>query len=53
MKKLLKGFMPVLFMIVLWSCSNQENNIQTEIKIPVSVETIKPKSISRDRKSVV
>mgnify|MGYP006399414115 CR=1 FL=1 len=46
MKKLLKGFAPLLLMTVLWSCNNQENNIQTEIKIPVSVETIKPKSIS-------
>ncbi|WMN11521.1 efflux RND transporter periplasmic adaptor subunit [Marivirga salinae] len=46
MKKLLKGFTPLLLMTVLWSCNNQENNIQTEIKIPVSVETIKPKSIS-------
>lgn len=46
MKKLLRGFTPLLLMTVLWSCNNQENNIQTEIKIPVSVATIKPKSIS-------
>lgn len=46
MKKLLIGFTPILLLTILWSCNNQQNNIQTEIKIPVSVETIKPKAIS-------
>ncbi|MBK6267323.1 efflux RND transporter periplasmic adaptor subunit [Marivirga sp. S37H4] len=47
MKKLLKWFTPLLLMTVLWSCSNEQSNIQTEIKIPVSVVSIKPQSISR------
>lgn len=34
-------------MTILGSCSNEQSNIQTEIKIPVSVQSIKPQSISR------
>jgi RND family efflux transporter MFP subunit len=47
MKKLLKGFTPVLLILVLWSCTAEESDIQTEIKIPVSVISIKTQSISR------
>ncbi|TRX60247.1 efflux RND transporter periplasmic adaptor subunit [Fulvivirga sp. M361] len=36
-----------LILVVLIACDNKESNIQTEIKIPVSVLSIKPKSISR------
>ncbi len=31
--------------IGLWSCDRPENNIDSEIKIPVSVNTVKPESI--------
>lgn len=34
-------------MLTVASCNNEESNIQTEIKIPVSVTIIKPQSISR------
>lgn len=44
MKKL---SVPLLLLIVLWSCNPEESNIKTEIKIPVSVISIKPQSISR------
>ncbi|WKV12344.1 efflux RND transporter periplasmic adaptor subunit [Marivirga harenae] len=47
MKKLLTWSTPLLLMTILWSCGNEESNIQTEIKIPVSVVSIKPASISR------
>ncbi len=47
MKKLLKWIAPLLLMTILGSCSNEQSNIQTEIKIPVSVQSIKPQSISR------
>ncbi|MTI33196.1 efflux RND transporter periplasmic adaptor subunit [Xanthovirga aplysinae] len=47
MKKLKNGIIPLLLMIVLLSCNNEESDIQTEIKIPVSVVSIKPQSISK------
>jgi RND family efflux transporter MFP subunit len=47
MKKLKNGILPLLFLTVLLSCDNEESDIQTEIKIPVSVISIKPESISR------
>lgn len=47
MKKLKQTFLPVLLITLLLSCSSEESNIQTEIKIPVSVRSIKPQSISR------
>ncbi len=37
----------VLVLILLQACDNEESDIQTEIKIPVSVISIKPQSISR------
>lgn len=46
MKKL-KNVLPLLLLIVLWSCSSEKSNIQTELKIPVSVVNIKPQGISR------
>lgn len=39
--------LPLLVMMVVSSCSPDNSNIKTEIKIPVSVVTIKPQSISR------
>jgi multidrug efflux pump subunit AcrA (membrane-fusion protein) len=47
MKKLFKSIAPLLLITVLWSCNNEQSNIQTEIKVPVSVISIKPESISR------
>lgn len=47
MNKLKNRFLPLLLLIILLSCSSEESNIQTEIKIPVSVISIKPQSISR------
>lgn len=55
MKKLIIGIartrcqilLPLLVMLVVSSCSPDNANIKTEIKIPVSVVTIKPQSISR------
>lgn len=47
MKKLKNGIIPLLFLTVLLSCDNEESDIQTEIKIPVSVVNLKPQSISR------
>ena len=38
---------PILLFIVLIACNGEESNIQTEIKIPVSVTSIKPESISK------
>jgi membrane fusion protein, multidrug efflux system len=46
MKKVKFGI-PLLLLAVLFSCAPQDSNIQTEIKIPVSVVSIKPQSISR------
>jgi len=47
MKKLISGILPLLALMVITSCTNDESNIKTEIKIPVSVVSIKPQSISR------
>jgi RND family efflux transporter MFP subunit len=47
MKKLKNGMIPFLLLTVLLSCNNEESDIETEIKIPVSVVIIKPQSISR------
>jgi len=55
MKKLIIGIvptscrvlLPLLAMIVISSCNPDNSDIKTEIKIPVSVVTIKPQSISR------
>jgi membrane fusion protein (multidrug efflux system) len=47
MKKLINRIALLLLITVLWSCNNEQSNIQTEIKIPVSVMSIKPQSISR------
>lgn len=48
MKKLIKGFLPLLMStIIIASCNPEDSSIKTEIKIPVSVVSIKPQSISR------
>jgi membrane fusion protein (multidrug efflux system) len=47
MKKLIQGILPLLVLIGMASCNNEDSNIKTEIKIPVSVVSIKPQSISR------
>jgi membrane fusion protein, multidrug efflux system len=55
MKKLIKGhvptncrgILPLLVLMVISSCNSDDSNIKTEIKIPVSVISIKPQSISR------
>jgi membrane fusion protein, multidrug efflux system len=48
MKKLIKGILPLLMLtIIIASCSPEDSSIKTEIKIPVSVVSIKPQSISR------
>jgi membrane fusion protein, multidrug efflux system len=43
----LRGILPLLALIVICSCSPEDSSIKTEIKIPVSVVSIKPQSISR------
>lgn len=48
MKMLIKGILPLLMLtIVIASCNPEDSSIKTEIKIPVSVVSIKPQSISR------
>lgn len=47
MKKLKNGIFPLLLLTILLACSPEESSIKTEIKIPVSVVSIKPQSISR------
>ncbi|HRG08157.1 MAG TPA: efflux RND transporter periplasmic adaptor subunit [Cyclobacteriaceae bacterium] len=55
MKKLIIGIVPascqvlllLLAMLVISACNPEDSNIKTEIKIPVSVITLKPQSISR------
>ena len=44
--KLIKGILPLVLLIAI-CCSPEDSNIKTEIKIPVSVVSIKPQSISR------
>lgn len=54
MKKLIKGIssptrqalLSLLLLIVISSCNPEDSRIKTEIKIPVSVVSIKPQSIS-------
>ena len=46
MKNLTKVIFPILVLSLL-SCGQDDNNIKTEIRIPVSVVSIKPQSISR------
>jgi RND family efflux transporter MFP subunit len=46
MKNLKKGILPLVLWIAI-SCSPEDSNIKTEIKIPVSVVNIKPQGISR------
>ena len=47
MKKLKYAILPLLVLTVLVSCGPEDSSIKTEIKIPVSVVSIKPESISR------
>jgi RND family efflux transporter MFP subunit len=47
MKNLIKGILPLLVLIVIASCNPENSSIKTEVKIPVSVVSIKPQSISR------
>ncbi len=48
MKMLIKGILPLLMLtIIISSCNPEDSSIKTEIKIPVSVVSIKPQSISR------
>src|SRR5574339_239445 len=47
MKTLIKPILPLLTLIILAACGGDDNTIKTEIKIPVSVVSIKPQSISR------
>jgi RND family efflux transporter MFP subunit len=47
MKKIIKGIAPLLLLMALSYCSSEDSSIKTEIKIPVSVVSIKPQSISR------
>lgn len=46
-KKLKNGIICILLLTTVLSCNNKASNIETEIKIPVSVISIKPQSISR------
>lgn len=47
MKTLKQGIQLSILLAILYGCSPQDSNIKTEIKIPVSVVSIKPQSISR------
>ena len=47
MKKLKNKILPLLLIVSFLSCDNEESDIQTDIKIPVSVISIKPQSISK------
>ena len=42
-----QGILPLTVLIAISSCGPEDSNIKTEIKIPVSVVSIKPQSISR------
>ncbi len=44
---MIKGIAPLLSLMALSHCSSEDSNIKTEIKIPVSVVSIKAQSISR------
>jgi membrane fusion protein (multidrug efflux system) len=47
MKNLILSILVLLLLAIMSSCGKEDNNIKTEIKIPVSVVSIKPQSISR------
>ena len=47
MKKVKYGILALLVLTFLSSCNPEDSSIKTEIKIPVSVVSIKPESISR------
>ena len=47
MKKHKYGILPLLVLTFLSSCRPEDSRIKTEIKIPVSVVSVKPQSISR------
>jgi membrane fusion protein, multidrug efflux system len=47
MKNLIQSILSLLMLAIISSCGKEDNNIKTEIKIPVSVMSIKPQSISR------
>lgn len=47
MKTLKQTLLLLVLAVVIFSCGPEDSNIKTEIKIPVSVVTIKPQSISR------
>jgi membrane fusion protein, multidrug efflux system len=47
MKKLIKEILPLLILVIISSCNSEDSNIKTDIKIPVSVVSIKPQNISR------
>ncbi|MEO0553883.1 MAG: efflux RND transporter periplasmic adaptor subunit [Bacteroidota bacterium] len=47
MKRLIHSFLLLALAILFIACNGEESNIQTEIKIPVSVMSIKPQSISK------
>jgi RND family efflux transporter MFP subunit len=42
-----QGILPLLVLALISSCNPEDSSIKTEIKIPVSVVSIKPESISR------
>src|SRR5687767_8852274 len=47
MKNLILSILVLLLLAIISSCGKEDSNIKTEIKIPVSVVSIKPQSISR------
>lgn len=47
MKNLKSKILPLLLLVALLACNDEDDEIQTEIKIPVSVISIKPQSISK------
>ena len=42
-----KKLLPVLGVLLIVACRNQESNLDTDIAVPVSVEEIKPKAIEQ------
>ncbi|WP_421878898.1 efflux RND transporter periplasmic adaptor subunit [Marinoscillum sp.] len=47
MKKISNLLLALTLTLLLLSCNNEQSNISTEIKIPVSVMSLKPQSISK------
>jgi RND family efflux transporter MFP subunit len=47
MKKYSQFLFIAILALAISSCNNEESRVQTEIKIPVSVESLKPRSISK------